>query len=429
VSFGRLNPSFVLGPYIVVELEIPRTTYQSAANRNPTIMVRGILQTALGLLLASRCLGQTTTSSASGSCPTVLTPKSGPPVVASGYSAQLIANGLKSPRGIIFDKSGALLVVQQNVGIVRLAWTDLGGTCINVANQTTVVTNSGLNHGIEFSPDGKTLYASSTEAVYSWPYDPTSGMVTGNSTQLVKNMTNTDHSTRTLLLSKKYPELLLVSRGSSENIDPIALEKDSGHSFIKAFNLSERGDTVWNYPTDGKLLGWGLRNDVGVAEHPVTGGIWSVENSADDIERQGTDIHLENPAEELNFLGYLNGSTEDQGGNYGYPNCYAIWNTTDFPSVGSLQVGDQFALNPNASLNDTTCNDNYVAPRLVFLAHTAPLDIKFTPDGSLAYVTFHGSCMSSLPLCLSPSSVKMCCLKSDTNLLLPNRGSSATVGL
>jgi glucose/arabinose dehydrogenase len=370
-------------------------------------MGRAFLQAAAGLLLAGGCLGQTTTSSASGSCPTVLQPKSGTPVVASGYSAQLIANGLTKPRGIIFDTSGALLVVQQNVGIVRLTWTDRGGTCLNVANKTTVITNNGLNHGIEFSPDGKTLYASSTEAVYSWPYDAASGTVGSSSTQLVKNMTNTDHSTRTLLLSKKYPELLLVSRGSSENIDPIALDETSGHSFIKAFNLSERGNTVWNYPTDGKLLGWGLRNDVGVAEHPVTGGIWSVENSADDIERMGTDIHLENPAEELNFLGYLNGSTEDQGGNYGYPNCFAVWNTTGFPSVGDLKVGDQFALSPNASLNDTTCNDNYVAPRLVFLAHTAPLDIKFTPDGSLAYVTFHGSC-ESIPCPAVPCMRRSC---------------------
>lgn len=102
-----------------------------------------------------------------------------------------------------------------------------------------------------------------------------------------------------------------------------------------------------------------------MAEEPLTGGIFSVENSADQIQRQGKDIHQDDPGEELNFHGFLNGSTESQGGNYGYPDCFALWGT-DVPNVGSMTVGSQFALDPNATLNDTTCAQNYVAPRLTF---------------------------------------------------------------
>lgn len=138
-------------------------------------------------------------------------------------------------------------------------------------------------------------------------------------------------------------------------------------------------------------MGWGLRNSVGVAEHPVTGGIFSVENSADQIDRSGTDIHQDNPGEELNFHGFLNGSTEDQGGNYGYPDCFAVWGTDGFPDLGNMTTGSQFVLNPSDTLNDTTCAQNYVAPRLTFQAHTAPLDIRFNNEGTTAYVTFHGS--------------------------------------
>lgn len=202
-------------------------------------------------------------------------------------------------------------------------------------------------------------------------------------------MSNSDHTTRTLLLSRKSPDQLLVSRGSSENIDDDAASITSGHSQIRVFNISSV-PSPYNYASDGHILGWGLRNSVGVAEHPGTGGLYSVENSADQLRREGTDIHQDNPGEEMNFHGYLNGSTESQGGNYGYPHCFALWDT-NIPDKGNMKVGSQFVLDPTAALNDTTCAEEYVAPRLTFQAHMAPLDLKFTADGALAYVSFHGS--------------------------------------
>jgi glucose/arabinose dehydrogenase len=208
-------------------------------------------------------------------------------------------------------------------------------------------------------------------------------------------MSNTGHTTRTLLLSRKWPGLLLVSRGSSENIDDDAASITSGHSQIRIFNISSPPTKPFNYASDGRLLGWGLRNSVGVAEHPGTGGIYSVENSADELKREGTDIHQNNPGEEMNFHGYLNSSSSsnqaEQGANYGYPHCFALWDAANLPDKGAMKVGSQFALDPSATLNDTTCASEYVPPRLTFQAHMAPLDIKFTSDGALAYVSFHGS--------------------------------------
>ena len=206
------------------------------------------------------------------------------------------------------------------------------------------------------------------------------------------------HVSRTLLLSKKQPDLLLVSRGSDGNLDEEAASKSSGHSQLRSFNITDlkQDDDPYDY-MDGTLLGWGLRNSVGVAEHPVTGGIYTVENSVDQLRRSGKDIHTNNPAEEMNFHGYLNGSTESQGGNYGYPQCVTVWSTDDFPNKGNLTTGDQFPLEGVSSdqvtaLSDTDCRNDYVAPALAFQAHTAPLDIKFTNDGSKAYISFHGSC-------------------------------------
>lgn len=205
-------------------------------------------------------------------------------------------------------------------------------------------------------------------------------------------MSNDDHTTRTLMMSNKEPGTLVVCRGSDSNIDLEAENLSSGHSQIKAYDLTNMTSSSppYEFTTSGRLLGWGLRNSVGVAEEPLTGGIYSVENGADDIDRNGVDIHQDNPGEEMNYHGFLNSSTENQGGNYGYPLCFALWNTS-IPNVGSLTTGDQFTLDPNSTINDTTCATERVPPRLTFQAHMAPLDIIFLPNGTSAFVSFHGS--------------------------------------
>lgn len=241
------------------------------------------------------------------------------------------------------------------------------------------------------SADGATLYASSSEAVYSWAYDARSSSNTSAPTVIVANMTGSDHTTRTLLLSRKVNGTLVVTRGSTSNLDIEAENIDTGHSQVKAFNLSNRTGT-YDFNADGLLLGWGLRNDVGVDEEPITGGIYTVENSVDQLNRSGTDIHQNNPGEELNFLGYLNGTEyAEQGANFGYPECYAAWNVSEIPDNAGLQVGSQFAIgDQNATVNDTVCAQR-AAPRLTFQAHMAPLDILFNNNGTAAWITFHGS--------------------------------------
>lgn len=241
---------------------------------------------------------------------------------------------------------------------------------------------------------------STSEHVERHTYDPDTASAS-DPTPIISNMSNPGggHVSRTLLLSQKQPDFLVVSRGSAENLDMVAVDETSGVSQIRAFNISTIANSdsqrAYNYPSDGLLLGWGLRNSVGVAEHPSTGGIWSVENSADSIRRMGRDIHEDNPGEELNSHGSLADASEGRTGsrNHGYPACFAVWNTTDFPSLGDLTVGDQFSLENNDTLNDATCADRTVSPRLTFQAHTAPLDIKFnaTDGGSRAFISFHGS--------------------------------------
>ncbi|RYP51690.1 hypothetical protein DL768_002991 [Monosporascus sp. mg162] len=323
-------------------------------------------------------------------CENVLTPPYSPPVPGSGWTARLIATGLTRPRGMVFDSNNNLLVVEQRAGIRRLSFADGGGTCLELTQNTWVLEDERLTHGIALSNDGGTLFFSTPEEVLASSYDAGSATLTGPQHIVVNNMSSTGYSTRTLLMSQRSPGTLLVSHGSRENLDPLARDLSSGLSQIRAFDVSSLPGSPYSYPSTGTLIGWGLRNSVGVGEEPITGGIYSVENSANEIQRDGVDIHQDNPGEELNFHGYPHGLTEHQGGNYGYPDCFALWNTS-IPNRGDLEVGDQFTISTSAFSNDSICNENYVSPRLTFPAHTAPLDIKFRPDGSEAYVSFHGS--------------------------------------
>ena len=86
-----------------------------------------------------------TVSAQGSSCPGALTPSYAQPVFAAGWQGNLIANGLKAPRGLQLDTLGNLLVVQQGVGIVHLQFTDNGGTCLTLAKQTTLITSSDVS--------------------------------------------------------------------------------------------------------------------------------------------------------------------------------------------------------------------------------------------------------------------------------------------
>jgi glucose/arabinose dehydrogenase len=257
-----------------------------------------------------------------------------------------------------------------------------------------IIDNNQISHGLALSQDGNTIYASSYNNVYSWQYNAQDGRVNGNPTTIIENMgVDEGHTTRTLLLSKKVPSLLLVSRGSAGNLDYETLNVNSGASTIKAFNVTNVTSTAYQQPSDGMLLGWGLRNSVGVAEDPITGAIYSVENSVDNLNRSGQMINQNNPGEEMNFNGYINGTHSDvTGKNYGYPTCFAAWNVSEIPDNNGLQTGKQFAIGvQNATLNDSFCQQDRVAPRITFQAHMAPLDMKFNTKGTGAWVSMHGS--------------------------------------
>lgn len=106
-------------------------------------------------------------------------------VLASGWKATKVLGGLTSPRSIVFDSAGNMLVVQSGKGISYHTMTADG--CIS--STKTLISLNSLNHGIQLSADGKTLYASSMTQVYSWPYTASSGAV-GTRATIITGMFN-----------------------------------------------------------------------------------------------------------------------------------------------------------------------------------------------------------------------------------------------
>ena len=124
---------------------------------------------------------------------------------------------------------------------------------------------------------------------------------------------------------------------------------------------------------------------------------WDVENSGDDLHRTvdgvATDIHYDNPAEELNYLGDPSVNNEKW---YGYPTCWTVGpgGPAAFlppPADRLFTVGEQFVITPNNTFNDASCAAQSTPPRLTIQAHSAPMDGKFDKEFKNLYVSLHGS--------------------------------------
>ncbi|KAJ2925324.1 hypothetical protein H1R20_g11771, partial [Candolleomyces eurysporus] len=329
-------------------------------------------------------------SSVHAACPGAPAPAY-PYRVAAGWSATPVLGNLSRPRGIVVDTKGNLLVLERGKGITGHKVDENG--CIK--SSKIVVEDPNLNHGIDVHPSGKSIVASTPDLAYQWDYDADDLEATDRRT-LITSMLGPGHNTRTLHISRKSPDYLVVSVGSGSNIDEGAFQAVAGRAQIRSFdtrNLGAEGSTFTD-GNAGKVLGFGMRNSVGIAEDRE-GTIHSIDNSVDDAYRvnvvtgQVLDIHNDNPAEKVYALGQANNANESFFG--GAPYCYTVYDPAPITDL-SLQPGDYFALQPNSSFNDAWCSANAARPSLILPPHTAPLDMKFGVKGdNNLYIGLHGS--------------------------------------
>ncbi|CAA7263001.1 unnamed protein product [Cyclocybe aegerita] len=317
-------------------------------------------------------------------CPSAPAP-SFPLVAAPGWTAGTVLGGLVAPRGIKLDTLGNLLILQRGVGVTAHTLT-LDGC---VSSSKTVIADTTLNHAIELNLLGTKLFASSPTTVFSWDYNPITQAATNKQT-LIIGTNEVNNITRTLLVPRLPLNRLVVSVGPNANIDLDSFEPDDGHAQVRVFDLGAIGPNGVQY-TSGQVLGFGLRNDVGLAEDRA-GIVHSVENSIDDafrmVDGQRQNIRENNPADKIYNLGSPSLPSNLFGG---YPFCFNVWDTTDFTGE-NLQRSDWFVLEDNGTMTNAWCNQNARKPTVLLPPHSAPLDMEFGigTDTNL-YVGMHGS--------------------------------------
>ncbi|KAG2006938.1 cellobiose dehydrogenase [Coprinopsis cinerea AmutBmut pab1-1] len=336
----------------------------------------------------------TTTTTGTGPTPTepALCPGAPRPTyplyVASGWKVTPVLGRLAgAPRQIMVDSRGNLLVLQRDIGVTGHTVDENG--C--VTGTKMVVADSSFNHGLDVV--GNKLFVSNPDIAWSWDYDPVT-MTATNRTVLVTGMFNPFHITRSIHVSRKFPDYISLSVGSDGNLDIPSMDPALGRSQIRVFDMRHLAAHANRYNgTHGKVFGYGLRNDVGIAEDRA-GNVFSVENSLDDahrvIEGVRVDIHDDNPAEKIYRLGKPTSPNQRFFG--GYPYCYSVWEEKDIPNA-NLKPGQYFVQDPNGPYSDAWCNINAEKPVAILPPHAAPLDIKFgvhQDDGNL-YVALHGS--------------------------------------
>ncbi|KAJ3033542.1 hypothetical protein HDV00_006077 [Rhizophlyctis rosea] len=309
-----------------------------------------------------------------------------------GWAASVLLRNVNVPRGLEVDSHNNLLAVLSGAGVTAYTVNEHG--CVTKTKQ--VITESTLNHAIALSVDGRTLFVSSTAHVWKYDYDPSTA--TASNRQIIVNVeSQIGHITRSLLNLKHHPHVLVVTVGSQGDLDFPSFQPTSGRADARLFDLRHIPSDGYAY-TSGQLLGYGLRNEVGIAEDRK-GTLWGVENSSDEIYRQVGDTKYDvsniNPGEKLNKLGNPSDLRHRRAGWYGYPYCFTVYDPQPFPHDRSYKRGDQFVESPGKTVagvltTDSLCN-NVTKPTQVFPAHNAPLDLKFSPHDTNAYVALHGS--------------------------------------
>jgi len=309
--------------------------------------------------------------------------------VPDGFCASIWADGLSDPRGLRVMPNGDVLVVERGLSRISVLW-DADGDGVSGADERAVLASAqSLNHSVLYT--GGYLYASSSQRVFRWEYEPGQRTDLGEGQVVIHDIPNGGHSTRTL---EARDGLLYVTVGSAGNVD-----KDSQRSAIRRFPIESLGATIVPYGS-GELFADGLRNEVGL-DFDAQGRLWGVENGVDNLAREdlGGDIHDDNPAEELNRF-------DVPGAFYGYPYC---WSEFILPAGVGLGPNAHWAhpqFIDDGTHSDAWCQDpdNVVPPAFSLQAHSAPLDMHFYAGGSFPaemtgdlFVPMHGSWNRPVP--------------------------------
>jgi glucose/arabinose dehydrogenase len=315
--------------------------------------------------------------------------------VAEGMCATVVGESMGPIRQLTFAPNGDLFVT---TSALILLLNDANGDGFYTKDEIHVWTllDGGNGNNTELDVAGGFVYAGSLNGVKRFAYTP-GALTAGASEDVVIGQPSGGHSYHTTHI---YDGFLYVHSGSAGNVahesGPTATDYDTKRSLIKRFDLSKFvSGTPFQWDA-GEPFTLGLRNANGFRRNELTGKIYAVVNGLDGVTRQGADVHLDNPGEQVVEVA--------AGKKYGYPFCFTAQRVLSGGSTGPLLApGTQIRDEAWATgvIDDAWCAANSLPPTTFIQAHSAPLDLLFfdrQPTGALperwrggAFIALHGS--------------------------------------
>jgi glucose/arabinose dehydrogenase len=272
-----------------------------------------------------------------GNAPQVVSrPEGVMPKAPAGFSVNLFAEGLDTPRVIRTAPNGDIFLAESGSGQIRIY---RGMTADGKPAQTAVfATGLSKPYGIAFYPVGPNpqwIYIGNTDAVIRFPYRNGDLKARGPA-EHIADLPAGGHWTRDLAFSLDS-KTLFVAVGSASNVDdPDTTPDEKERANILAFNPDG---------SNKRIYASGIRNPSGIAVDPKNGQLWTTVN-----ERDGLGDNL--------VPDYITSVRE--GGFYGWPWWY---------------MGDH--QDPRHKGKHPELKDKVIVPDVLLQPHNASLQITF----------------------------------------------------
>jgi glucose/arabinose dehydrogenase len=291
------------------------------------------------------------TPSASNGPKVVPRPDSAWPKAPPGFTVDILATGLTNPRKIITAPNGDLFIAESAANRIKVLRQKPDGT---IASTSIFAKDLRQPFGIAFYPPGPDptfIYIANTDSVVRFPYQNGDLAARAAAEMIVPDipgggrLRGGGHWTRDVVFTQDGKKMF-VSVGSHSNVSDDALEK-------------HRAD-ILQYNPDGsgfRIFASGIRNPVGIAIEPQTGGLWASVNERDEL---GNNLPPD----------YI--TTVQENGFYGWPWFY----------MGNHQDPRHPGAHPELA-------DKTLVPDVLLQAHSASLCMTFyTADQFPAH--YHG---------------------------------------
>ena len=284
--------------------------------------------------------------------------------VPAGMCARVVAKNLGTLRQITFASNGDLVGVLAG-GAIKVFHDANGDGVFDAGEITTFGGTGGNGNNCHVDEPGGHLYCGSPDGVVRFAF--VAGDTTGGQAEPVVTGQPGDgnHPKHTVHV---YDGYLYVHSGSSGNAsNSMSPAYDTDRALLRRFNLASFNPATPFDWQSGEIVSQGLRNMVGYTRN-AAGRMYGVVNGLDDVHYMGSDVHQDNPGEQVVALG--------MGKSFGYPFCFTAQRVV--ANGQAIMPGTQL-LNQDfpSGLDDAWCAQHSTPPATFIQAHSAPLDIVF----------------------------------------------------